>query len=108
MVVMATCFTCSSTPSPKSNFEFDFGFISPAPKPPRVMFSPFTGDWVRSVVYCFRCCKPRCIYAQKQFSTREKILLEEITANNVFMRLTATTAYTSTWRTNLHENLSFL
>lgn len=84
MVVMATCFTCSSTPSPKSNFEFDFGFISSAPKPPRVMFAPFTGDRVRSVVYCFRCCKPRCIYAQKQLSTREKILLEEITANNVF------------------------
>ena len=81
---MPTCFSCTSTASPKSNFEFDFGFISPVPKPPRVMFAPFTGDRVRSVVYCFRCCKPRCIYAQKQLSTRERDLLEEITADNVF------------------------
>lgn len=81
---MATCFACTSVESPTSNLEFDFDVISSAPKPPRVLFAPFTGDRVRRVVYCFRCSKPRCIYAQKQLSTRERILLEEITINSVF------------------------
>lgn len=81
---MATCFSCSSAASPKSISEFDFGVDSSGTKPPRVLFAPFTGDRVRSVVYCFRCCKPRCIYAQKQLSTRERILLEEMTTHSVF------------------------
>lgn len=85
MTIMTTCFSCTSVPSPQSLSEFDFGSFSSAPnRPTRVVFAPFTGDRVRSVVYCFRCRKPRCIYAQKQLSTRERILLEEITANSMF------------------------
>lgn len=82
--MLTACFSCTSTLSPISNSEFEFGVISSAPKQPRVIFAPFTGDRVRSVVHCFRCSKPRCIYAQKQLSTRERILLEEIVNNCVF------------------------
>ena len=82
--MVKTCFSCTSTLSPNSNSEFDFGVISSAPKQRRVVFVPFTGDRVRSVVYCFRCSKPRCIYAQKQLSSRERILLDEIITNYVF------------------------
>lgn len=80
MVDMAICLSCTNASSPISNAEFVFTSF----KPSRVKFAPFTGDRVRGVVNCFRCCKPRCIYAQKQLSTRERYLLEEVTANNVF------------------------
>lgn len=79
--MVTTCFSCTSATSPSLNSEFNFDAIS---KPPRVVFAPFTGNRVRSVVHCFRCSKPRCIYAQKQLSTRERILLEEITTTCVF------------------------
>ena len=80
MVNMAICFSCTNASSPISNAEF----VLTSFKPGRVKFAPFTGDRVRGVVNCFRCCKPRCIYAQKQLSSRERYLLEELTANNVF------------------------
>lgn len=79
--MVTTCLSCTSTTSPNSNSEFEYGVNS---RQPRVMFAPFTGDRVRCVVYCFRCSKPRCIYAQKQLSTRERILLEKIITNCVF------------------------
>lgn len=78
------CFACTSTTSPSSNSVFEFDSNSSAPKQPRIMFAPFTGDRVRRVVYCFRCSKPRCIYAQKQLSTRERILLDQLITNCVF------------------------
>ena len=82
--MVTSCFSCTSTLSPNSISDFEFNAISSAPRQPRFVFAPFTGDRVRSVVNCFRCSKPRCIYAQKQLSTRERILLEEITTNGVF------------------------
>lgn len=82
--MVTACFSCTSTTSPRSNSEFEFCANSSASKQPRIMFAPFTGDRVRSVVYCFRCSKPRCIYAQKQLSARERILLDRIIANCVF------------------------
>ena len=82
--MVTSCFSCTSTTSPSSNSVFEFSVNSSAPKQPRIMFAPFTGDRVRSVVYCFRCSKPRCIYAQKQLSTRERILLDQLITNCVF------------------------
>lgn len=82
--MVTACFSCTSTTSPSSHSEFEFCANSSAPKQPRIMFAPFTGDRVRRVVYCFRCSKPRCIYAQKQLSTRERILLDQIITNCVF------------------------
>jgi len=82
--MVTACFSCTSTTSPSSNSVFEFCANSSAPKQPRIIFAPFTGDRVRSVVYCFRCTKPRCIYAQKQLSTRERFLLDQIITNCVF------------------------
>lgn len=82
--MVTSCVSCLATTSPISNSEFDFRFISCASRQPRIIFAPFTGDRVRGVVYCFRCSKPRCIYAPKQLSTRERTLLDEIATNSVF------------------------
>ena len=82
--MVTSCVSCLATTSPISNSEFDFRFISCASRQPRIIFAPFTGDRVRGIVYCFRCSKPRCIYAPKQLSTRERTLLDEIATNSVF------------------------
>jgi len=72
------------TTRPSSNSVFEVCAKSFVPKQPRIMFAPFTGDRVRRAVYCFRCSKPRSIYAQKQLSTRERVLLDQIITNCVF------------------------
>ena len=50
----------------------------------RQVSAPFTGDKVRSIVRCFRCHRPRCLYSPKVLSWREKTLLEDYVEKVVF------------------------
>ena len=47
-------------------------------------FPLYTGQKVRSIVHCFRCQKPRCIYSPRQLSGLERQSLEELEENSVF------------------------
>ena len=47
-------------------------------------FPLYTGCKVRSIVHCYRCQKPRCIYSPRQLSKTERGALEELKNNTVF------------------------
>lgn len=47
-------------------------------------FPLYTGPKVRSVIHCYRCQKPRCIYSPRQLTATEQKTLEEVKNETVF------------------------
>ena len=79
--MVSTCIPCTKPTSPDyGKFEFD----PRAVKKRKAMFVPYAGQQVRLVMKCFRCNKPRCLYAARQLSSRERTLLEQLTEDTVF------------------------
>lgn len=75
-----------STPSPKSpKKDFEALFTTSCDITKAKSLTPaYTGQRVCDVVRCFRCQKPRCIYASKPLTSNHRQMLQEVKNTTVF------------------------
>jgi hypothetical protein len=75
-----------STPSPKSpTKDYESFFSTSFDVTKRKLLTPaYIGQKVCGIVNCFRCQKPRCVYATKPLTSNHRQLLQEVQNTTVF------------------------